>query len=188
MSNLKHPIFKHPIIKTTNLKKKKLGKSWQFWALLPGRWKTHGFFPIFLAQKGPKFSHFWKKNILKQIQIQTIIILQNEHFQNLHFQNDDFKNMDFLKWAFSKWAFSKWAIFKMSIFKMSIFEMRTFKKSSAAVAVGAVVFVVVARALPKAPITIRTPREPRPTRILLMHDFGPLSGGTPQVFGNEPYR
>ena len=78
------------------------------------------------------------------------------------------------------------SIFKMSIFKMSIFEMRTFRKSSVAlavaVAVGTVVFVVVARALPQAPITIRTPREPRPTRILLLHDFGPFPVATTSIW------
>ena len=70
---------------------------------------------------------------------------------------------------------------------MSIFEMRTFKTSSAAVAVGAVVFVVVARALLKAPITIRTSREPRPTRILLLQDIVPTFRWHPQVNGMEPY-
>ena len=93
--------------------------------------------------------------------------------------------MGIFEMSIFKMSIFEMSIFKMSIFKMSIFEMRTFKKSSAAVAVavGAVVFVVVARALPKAPITIRTPREPRPTRILLLQDFGPPSGGTHKYMG-----
>ena len=81
--------WKHPIYKTTNLKKIKTWKKLAISAPLPGRWKLTVFSNFEKARKGPTFSHFWKTHFEK-IQIQKIKNLQNEHFQNLHFQNDDF--------------------------------------------------------------------------------------------------